>query len=201
MQTMGKASCLVSIILFTLTGAATAQEVTDMTLKDVSADELISALHIPTRQIGMKARCEPYQEKIASMSRGIGRAEVPALEPVKSVSVTANFQLNSDQLTPRAMKMLDSVAAALNSNQLATQCFQLAGHTCDLGGEGVNLELSQRRAAAVKAYLVGKGVEEDRLITTGYGESSPMVPNRDEQARRKNRRVDIGALAPVGLMD
>jgi outer membrane protein OmpA-like peptidoglycan-associated protein len=97
------------------------------------------------------------------------------------------------------MTLLETVAVALNTPELSAQCFQLAGHTCDLGEEGHNLELSERRAQSVKRYLVDHGVAENRLITTGYGEMSPLVPNETEEQRRKNRRVDLGALAPTAL--
>jgi OOP family OmpA-OmpF porin len=102
-------------------------------------------------------------------------------------------------LTSGTKEMLSTVANALNSDALATQCFQLAGHTCDLGDDGYNLDLSRQRADSVKTYLVEQGVSADRLVTTGYGETSPLVPNADEKAREKNRRVDLGALAPVAL--
>jgi outer membrane protein OmpA-like peptidoglycan-associated protein len=51
----------------------------------------------------------------------------------------------------------------------------------------------------VKDYLVANGVTEERLVTTGFGETSPMVPNDSSAAREKNRRVDVGALAPPNL--
>jgi outer membrane protein OmpA-like peptidoglycan-associated protein len=91
------------------------------------------------------------------------------------------------------------MAEALNSQDLAAQCFQLAGHTCDLGDDAYNIDLSRKRAQSVKDYLVANGVTEDRLVTTGFGETSPMVPNDSSAAREKNRRVDVGALAPPNL--
>jgi OOP family OmpA-OmpF porin len=88
------------------------------------------------------------------------------------------------------------VASALESDELKNQCFQVAGHTCDLGDNAYNMELSMKRAAAVKDYLVSQGVNPNRLMTTGFGETSPMVPNSGEAQRSKNRRVDLGALPP-----
>jgi outer membrane protein OmpA-like peptidoglycan-associated protein len=178
---------------------------TDLTGQDVTAEQLVEALNIPTR--GIEAKCSPYQEQMTRLTRGIGVSagdiktadDVPAIEPVKSASVSATFELNSATLTAQSEELLSTVAVALNSQDLSAQCFQLAGHTCDLGDDAYNMDLSRKRADTVKAYLVSKGVAEDRLITTGYGETAPMVANDSETSREKNRRVDLGALAPVGL--
>lgn len=194
-----------------LAAFAVAQEpqTTDLTGQDVTVDQLVGALQIPTR--GIEAKCSPYQEEMKRLTRGIGVAansvataqevpeEIPAIEPVKTASVTATFEINSADLTPETEQLLDTVATALNTQALATQCFQLAGHTCDLGENGYNLELSRERADAVKSYLVAHGVAAERLVTTGYGETAPLVPNESTTAREKNRRVDIGALAPPAL--
>jgi outer membrane protein OmpA-like peptidoglycan-associated protein len=189
----------------TCSGIAAAQQTTDLTGQDVTVEKLVGALQLQTR--GIEAKCSPYQQQMDRKTRGIGVAssavasaeQVPAIEPVKTASVTATFELNSAQLTSGTKEMLSTVANALNSDALATQCFQLAGHTCDLGDDGYNLDLSRQRADSVKTYLVEQGVSADRLVTTGYGETSPLVPNSDEKSREKNRRVDLGALAPVAL--
>jgi outer membrane protein OmpA-like peptidoglycan-associated protein len=124
---------------------------------------------------------------------------VPAIAAVKTASVTATFELNSAQLTPQSKELLSTMAEALNSQDLAPQCFQLAGHTCDLGVDAYNMDLSRRRALSVKDYLVANGVAAERLVTTGFGETSPLVSNDSPEAREKNRRVDVGALAPPNL--
>lgn len=175
---------------------------TDLTGQEVTESELVSALQIPVRGIG--AGCSSFQEQMTRKTRGIGKqpttaAEVPALPTMKSAGLTATFDLNSAQLTPQAQAQFKTVAEALNSKSLVNQCFQIAGHTCDLGDAGHNMELSRERADAVKSYLVAQGVDPERLITTGFGETSPMVDNSSEDLRRKNRRVEVGALAPAGI--
>jgi outer membrane protein OmpA-like peptidoglycan-associated protein len=180
-------------------------QTTDLTGQDITVDKLVGALKIPTR--GIEAKCSPYQEQMERLTRGIGVAtnaiisadEVPAIAAVKTASVTATFELNSAQLTPQSKELLSTMAEALNSQDLAPQCFQLAGHTCDLGVDAYNMDLSRRRAQSVKDYLVANGVAAERLVTTGFGETSPLVSNESPEAREKNRRVDVGALAPPNL--
>ena len=176
-------------------------QVTDLTERDFNSEQLVEALSLPFR--GLAADCSGYQEKMEQMTRGIGftptsAEEVPAFEAAKAVRLTINFELNSDQLTADARAGLKTVAEALQSQNLAAQCFQLAGHTCDLGPGELNMSLSRRRADAVKSFLVREGVDGDRIVTTGFGETAPQTPNVDESARRKNRRVELGALAPAG---
>jgi outer membrane protein OmpA-like peptidoglycan-associated protein len=176
----------------------------DFTGRSFTPEELIAALDLQTREV--TARCAPFQDMMTAQlaTRGIGftptsAAEVPALKTAKSVNVTVTFGLNSDQLTDAAKANLNQVSVALTSAELRTQCFQLAGHTCDLGSDSTNFELSGRRAAAVKEYLVSRGVEAERLVTTGFGETSPLVANESEALRARNRRVEVGALSPVAL--
>jgi outer membrane protein OmpA-like peptidoglycan-associated protein len=199
-----KQTTLFAMALAMSAGHAFAQQEqsTDLTGQQVSVEQLVAALDIPIR--GVAAKCAPIQEQMARLTRGIGSTpqtagEVPSIKPMKTASISATFELNSDELTPGAKSLLETVSKALNEPALSAQCFQLAGHTCDLGDDTYNLELSQRRAAAVKAFLVSHGVDENRLITTGFGEMSPLVPNQDDEMRHKNRRVDLGALAPAAL--
>ena len=185
-------------------GNALAQdaEKTDFTGGDVSVDQLVGALDIPTRGIG--AKCAPYQENMTRLTRGLGSEpmsveDVPDLKPVKSAAVSASFEKNSARISEESKSLLANVAVALNSSELLSQCFQLAGHTCDLGDGAYNMELSRQRADSVREFLVEHGVDSERLITTGFGEVSPQIPNESEAQRERNRRVEIGALAPVAM--
>ena len=68
---------------------------------------------------------------------------------------------------------------------------EVQGHTDERGDDAYNLDLSDRRAAAVVTYLTSHGVAPERLTSRGYGESQPMDARHNEAAWRKNRRVDF----------
>ncbi len=65
------------------------------------------------------------------------------------------------------------------------------GHTDNVGSDALNQTLSENRAASVKAYLASKGVDESRLLSTGYGEKQPVADNKTAAGRAKNRRVEL----------
>ena len=65
------------------------------------------------------------------------------------------------------------------------------GHTDSVGGDAYNQKLSVARAEAVKAYLVSKGIEKNRVYTEGKGKSQPVADNKTNEGRAKNRRVEI----------
>jgi OOP family OmpA-OmpF porin len=68
---------------------------------------------------------------------------------------------------------------------------RIEGHTDNRGDDAYNLQLSQERAASVRAYLVKQGVAAKRLSSIGYGETQPLDPRETEEAWSQNRRVDF----------
>jgi len=73
------------------------------------------------------------------------------------------------------------------------------GHTDSVGTDAYNQKLSERRAAAVKAYLVSKGVAANRVYTEGKGEKSPVADNKTKEGRAKNRRVEVEVVGTRNL--
>lgn len=71
---------------------------------------------------------------------------------------------------------------------------ELGGHTDSIGSDEANLRLSQDRVNSVKQYLVDNGVNPDRIMAVGYGETQPIAPNSSEEGRAKNRRVEVKIL-------
>lgn len=98
------------------------------------------------------------------------------------------FELDEAIIRPGSFKVLDAVAKALDDNA-GIQLVEVQGHTDEQGGYDYNMDLSQRRAAAVVDYLVGKGIAASRLTARGYGESDPIDRAHTQAAYKKNRRV------------
>ena len=102
------------------------------------------------------------------------------------------FNSNSAQLQRRSYAVLDRVAEALNAHR-EIPITRVEGHTDWTGSSAYNMRLSQRRAEAVVRYLVDEGgVNRERLVAVGFGESQPLVPNaRTKMELAKNRRVEF----------
>jgi len=104
------------------------------------------------------------------------------------------FGFDRSDLQPQFYPVLDNVAATLREyNQTIVE---IAGHTDSKGTDAYNQALSERRAASVGNYLMGKGLVRDRFILVGAGESRPVASNDTEAGRAQNRRVEI-TLVPI----
>jgi peptidoglycan-associated lipoprotein len=100
-----------------------------------------------------------------------------------------HFDFDRYTLRPEATRVLDEAVAALRED--ATLRVNIEGHTCNIGTAEYNLALGDRRANAVKEYLVSRGVTADRLQTVSYGEERPKYDNAREETRRLNRRAAL----------
>jgi outer membrane protein OmpA-like peptidoglycan-associated protein len=114
-------------------------------------------------------------------------------EEDKPARVTVNilFKVGSTELAGDfSVRQMQEAGEALSSDDLAGYRFEIAGHTDDTGTREDNLKLSQERAQAVKDFLVKfYGIDPDRLVARGYGESVPVASNLTEEGRARNRRV------------
>jgi len=117
----------------------------------------------------------------------------PVVPMIISEKVTfaadAFFDFDKAVLKPEGKAKLDEVVTKLNSINL--EVIIAVGHTDSVGSDAYNEKLSVRRAEAVKAYLVGKGIEKNRVYTEGKGKKQPVAENKTAAGRAKNRRVEI----------
>jgi OOP family OmpA-OmpF porin len=114
----------------------------------------------------------------------------PAITSEKvSFSADAFFDFDKATLKPEGKAMLDDVASKLSAINL--EVVIAVGHTDSKGTDAYNEKLAIRRAESVKAYLLGKGVEANRVYTEGKGEKQPVADNNTDEGRAKNRRVEI----------
>ncbi|WP_332021652.1 OmpA family protein [Kaistella sp.] len=104
-----------------------------------------------------------------------------------------NFGFDSSDLTPAAKANLDKLAQVLKNNMDTN--INIYGHTDSKGTDAYNLSLSERRAAAVKNYLVSQGVSASRMFTMGVGEKEPVASNDTDAGRAENRRVEFAITA------
>lgn len=105
-----------------------------------------------------------------------------------------NFAFDESALTPESHDILDRVARALLEPQWVNVRFEVAGHTSSIGTNEYNLALSQRRAEAVRAYLVSRGVQDNRMLARGYGRTQPLFREDREGDAWQNRRVELRRL-------
>lgn len=99
------------------------------------------------------------------------------------------FETGKAVIKPASYSLLDELVALLEEYPKAY--ISLIGHTDSQGGEDANLQLSKDRAAAVKAYLIKKGIDESRITSDGFGEMRPIASNESAEGRAKNRRVEM----------
>jgi outer membrane protein OmpA-like peptidoglycan-associated protein len=116
-------------------------------------------------------------------------------------SKSIRFDFNKANVKPEYRDILNRIAGILMT--LKGYTIAVYGYTDDIGTQSYNLQLSQRRAEAVRDFLVQAGLSPAIMSTKGFGKSDPRVWGENEQARAANRRVEIGIvdskLLPIGL--
>jgi OOP family OmpA-OmpF porin len=118
----------------------------------------------------------------------------PAGDKVDSVGCSLTIRLevyfdtNSDKIKPESYPDLERVVEFMTKT-VPSASGVVEGHTDSVGNDDYNLKLSQRRADAVRKYLVDKGVPAARLEAKGYGEAQPVADNKTADGRAQNRRV------------
>lgn len=124
------------------------------------------------------------------------KLEVPLEKPAANIEVVLNnvfFDVDKYELKPESKLELDKLVHLLK--KFPFMKIEIGGHTDNTGDKTHNKNLSQNRAASVKAYLVSKGIEAFRLTATGYGDSKPVADNRTAEGRAQNRRTVFRVLS------
>lgn len=121
-------------------------------------------------------------------------APKPAPAPVVAATkvtyaADAFFDFDKSVIKPEGKAKLDDLVGKIKDINL--EVIIAVGHTDSIGTDAYNQKLSVRRSEAVKAYLVSKGIEKNRVYTEGKGEKQPVADNKTAEGRAKNRRVEI----------
>ena len=133
----------------------------------------------------------PAPAPVAPPAPVVAPVVVPAAPVSEKVTFAADafFDFDKSVLKPEAKAKLDDLVA--KTSAVALEVIIAVGHTDSVGTDGYNQKLSVQRSEAVKAYLVGNGIEKNRVYTEGKGEKQPVADNKTSEGRAKNRRVEI----------
>jgi len=142
------------------------------------------------------AECDPDLVKMAPppppMNPPVTPPPPPPTKPMSqkiTFAADAFFDFDKSVLKPEAKAKLDDLVSKLAPINL--EVIIAVGHTDGIGSDAYNNKLSVRRAESVKAYLVSKGIEPNRVYTEGKGKKQPVADNKTAEGRAKNRRVEI----------
>jgi outer membrane protein OmpA-like peptidoglycan-associated protein len=192
-------------VTFSVLGAAIALSTSGQLVhaEDPSlADEILHAL-TPTATTRSLTTQPPEQAKfVDSLKKKPADSLAPderqrlatLAKDMPTFDVRINFEFNSDSIGPAAAQAIKEVGKALTSSQLTGNTFVIAGHTDGKGSDAYNQHLSERRAQAVKSYLVEKyNIPPETLLAVGYGKT--MLKNTNNPFAPENRRVQIVNMA------
>lgn len=138
---------------------------------------------------------ESTEQLLAKANREIFADKIDEKETQKGdvfILDNLHFEFNKSDVKEELHKELDALYNFLSTNPQIR--IEISGHTDSWGSDEYNLQLSQRRAEVVKQYLIEKGIDEDRLMATGYGEKMPIADNETDEGRELNRRTEIKIL-------
>lgn len=138
-------------------------------------------------------RAAPAPAPAPAPAAAAPRPPAPPPPPPAATKVTyaadAFFDFDKSVLKPEGKAKLDDLTDKIKGINL--EVIIAVGHTDSVGSDAYNQKLSVARSEAVKAYLVSKGIEKNRVYTEGKGEKQPVADNKTSEGRAKNRRVEI----------
>ena len=139
------------------------------------------------------ARQEAEAQRQAEEARRVEAQRQYAADMQLLEKPVAGYTINNTSPIPSIKSRLDETAEILQ--RYPDLHIQIEGHACEIGSHAVNMQIGQRRADAVKAYLVEKGIAADRITSVSKGKTQPIAPNTTEENRRKNRRVEMRVIS------
>ena len=166
-----------------------------------SGQAQVAELKLTKEQLGEEAERRKAAEAAALEAEAAAKKSADELARLASVkqeergmvitlSGSVLFASDKSELLPAAQRRLSDVAKALNEGNPNAQLV-VEGHTDAKGSETYNLDLSARRAEAVRSYLVSQGVDQNRIRSQGLGFTRPIADNKSAEGRANNRRVEI----------
>ena len=188
-------------------GAAFSFGATQARAGDVTEDQIVNALTPAkkplTRGLSIggedaKPALNPVQEKFISgikgRTRGLNLSEREELATIAkdkpNIDLEITFEYNSADISAKSLSAVQTLGRALTNPDLKGSTFVVAGYTDAMGGEQYNQDLSERRADAIKRYLVDKyGIAGSDLVTVGYGKTKLKDPS--QPMAEANRRVQV----------
>jgi outer membrane protein OmpA-like peptidoglycan-associated protein len=157
-----------------------------------SAQSEIESLRTETEEIRRRQAAE--LDRLQKALSRVVETRRTALGLVMSLgNESIKFDFDQARLKPQDRELLSRIAGILLTS--SDYRIDVYGHTDDIGTEEYNQGLSERRAQAVRDYLVEAGVDPTIISTKGYGKSQPRVEGGDSEARAKNRRVEIAVIS------
>ena len=181
----------------TVNGAVTYQSTPcpagDVVLPSVAtpSDQEMRQARVDQNRQRYQAATGQYQRPIVVPPPPPPPVVVPAAPVSEKVTFAADafFDFNKATLKPEGKAKLDDLVSKMGG--IALEVIIAVGHTDAVGGDAYNQKLSVARSESVKAYLVSKGVEKNRVYTEGKGKKQPVADNKTAEGRAKNRRVEI----------
>lgn len=131
-------------------------------------------------------------------SNGCPEIRKDLIDKVNYVARQIYFENGSEKLSPSSLKALNDVVEIMNTNPHLVMAID--GHTDNTGNAQRNLNLSAKRANAVKQFLVQKGINHLRLDASGFGQTKPIADNKTEAGRARNRRVELRLASDWGYI-
>lgn len=167
---------------------------------DTSSEDIVGKLSSPGKIKYRSFGTPPGTRGVKVVKYSNGKivektTQVPQKPDTKTVRIRVQFDHDSATIREESLNILHELALALNNEKLTKQKVMISGHTDSDGSDKYNLELSLRRAKAIRTLLVEKySIAAQRVDVQGFGENMPLCSNNTAAEKHMNRRVEIEAI-------